>query len=683
MIRQASTRQGQVRQAYIDFRGGLDTVTSPLRLKPGVCREAINVEQLPDGGYVTTDGYEAFNGKPAPSSASFAIIDYVVIESFAVGDVVTGATSGASGVVIALNTGELVLTKVVGAFVSGEALQVSAVTKGTSLSTLHGAQSELLSAQYTHLAAGNYRADIAAVPGSGSVLGVLRMGGVTYAWRNNSGGTAAAIYKSSASGWVLVPLFYELGFTAGSGAAPAEGSTITKTPASAVLKRIVLTSGKWSDGNAAGKFIIAAPSGGSFSSGAFSGGVTATCSGAEAVIVIPAGGRYTFHIANFTGAVSTLRAYGANGVGRGFEFDGTVFAPISTGMANDAPKHVRQHANHLFFTFGASLQHSAAGLPYQWSPVVGAGELAMGDEITGLYPQAGSESGGALIVFTRNRRSVLYGTGVSNWKLVALQEEAGALPYTIQDVGFLLLLDDRGFSSLAATQAFGNFSSGTLSDRILNVVIGLLPFVAGSCISRDKSQYRLFTSTGEAIYISLSKGVVTGFMLAKHKHSFTCVFSAEEGNAETILAGSTDGFVYQLDRGTSFNGLPIAWSMELPPNNMGSPRIEKQFYAMMIEVSCSGHASFNVGSSLGYGQSTVMQPSADVIQLFSGAAKYDSGLRYDSGLKYDKRDLAPVVIQMTGQAENVALRFSGESAYYRPIKFTAAIINYAQRKIMS
>ena len=683
MIRQAKTRQGQVRQAYVDFRGGLDTVTPPLRLKPGVCREVKNVEQLPDGGYVTTGGYEAFDGKPSPSSATFAIIDYVLIDSFAIGNTVTGATSGASGVVIAMNTGELVLTKVVGAFVSGEALQVSAVTKGTSLSALHGAQNPLLSAQYTHLAAGNYRADIAAVPGSGSVLGVLRMGGVTYAWRNNSGGTAANIYKSSTSGWVLVPLFYELGFTAGSGTAPAEGSTITKTPASAVLKRIVLTSGKWSDGNAAGKFIIAAPSGGSFSSGAFTGGVTATCSGAEAAIVIPAGGRYTFHIANFTGSVSTLRAYGANGVGRGFEFDGTVFVPISTGMANDAPKHVRQHVNHLFFTFGSSLQHSAPGFPYQWSPVVGAGELAMGDEITGLYPQAGSESVGAMIVFTRNRRSVLYGTGVSSWKLVVFQEEVGALPYTIQDVGFLLLLDDRGFCGITATQAFGNFVSGTLSDRILNVVIGLLPFVTGSCISRDKSQYRLFTSTGDAIYISLLKGQVTGFMLLKHKHSFTCVFSAEEGNSEAILAGSTDGFVYQLDRGISFNGLPIAWSMELAPNDIGSPRVEKRFYAMMMEVSCSGYAAFTVGYSLGYGQSTVMQPSTEVIQLYSGATKYDSGSKYDSGLTYDKRDLAPVSMQMTGQAENIALRFSGESAYNRPVKFTAAIINYAQRKIMS
>ena len=48
------------------------------------------------------------------------------------------------------------------------------------------------------------RADIDAVPGSGSILGVWMYKGVVYVFRNNVGGTAALMYKSTSSGWSLV-----------------------------------------------------------------------------------------------------------------------------------------------------------------------------------------------------------------------------------------------------------------------------------------------------------------------------------------------------------------------------------------------------------------------------------------------------------------------------------------------
>src|SRR6185369_13971017 len=123
----------------------------------------------------------------------------------AVGNIVTGATSGATAVVLQVNgTTELIVTKLTGTFVT-ETINVSAVPKGTvSLVHLNGASTSALHAQYKSLAANNYRADIQAVPGSGPVRGVWYYNGTVYAFRDNVGATACAMYASSTVGWTLI-----------------------------------------------------------------------------------------------------------------------------------------------------------------------------------------------------------------------------------------------------------------------------------------------------------------------------------------------------------------------------------------------------------------------------------------------------------------------------------------------
>ena len=68
--------------------------------------------------------------------------------------------------------------------------------------------------------------------------GIAVLGGYVFAWRDNAGGTACDIHRSSPTGWTPVTLFKELAFTAGSGTAPAEGSTITKSGVTATVKRV-------------------------------------------------------------------------------------------------------------------------------------------------------------------------------------------------------------------------------------------------------------------------------------------------------------------------------------------------------------------------------------------------------------------------------------------------------------
>jgi len=608
-----------------------------------------------------------------------------VTGTIAVADVVTGVTSGATGTVIARPDGQVVVTNVTGTFVNGEVLNVAAAPQGTITAppAPGGAATALLDATYINLAADVYRALIAAVPGSGSVLGVVQFNDVVYAWRNNAGGTAAVIHKSTSTGWSAVTLHHEISFTAGGASQPAEGTTLTQGGVTAVIKRVVRTSGTFASNTAAGRLIITTPSGGNFAAGAATvGAINFTLSAAQTAITLLPDGAYEFVVSNFGGSTGTRRVYGVDGVNRGFEFDGDVLVPISTGMTADAPTRVEAHMQHLFFSFaGGSVQHAGPGTPYIWSVVLGAGEIAMGDHVTGMMTQPGSQTSGALAIYTRNRTSILYGTGVTDWLLIPYRHELGGYARSFQDVGRTLFLDDLGVTDFRTAQEFGNFSHEAISADVRPKLNELRPTFTASCVSRELSQYRLFFSSGVAYYFTFSKNKFVGAMPMFFTNPVRCVWSGEQNDGtEAIFFGSDDGFVYQMEKGTSFDGDPIEYYFNLPYNNNGSPRVIKHYRHAMLEVAGSSYAEFSFGYSLGYGVAGIDQPAPQSLVAPFAAARWDA-FTWDAFV-WDGHTLLPAEIDMGGDSENCSVSVQGNSDICGPFTITGTIIHYTPRRAL-
>lgn len=667
--------------AGIAFAGGWDQVTPPLSLPSGFVRAVQNWEADIIGGYTRTKGYERYDGRASPSAATYSILNITLTGAIAVGDTVTGVTSAATGVVIATGSGYIAVTKISGIF-QIETLNVAAAPQATTTSTaqLNGASTALLRAQYKNLAADEYRDDIAAPTGNGAVRGVIRFGNVTYVWRNNAGITATDIWKSTATGWSQITLFNEVSFTLGGVTAPAEATTLTQGANTALIKRVVLTSGTWAAGTAAGRLIVATPAPGAFAAGAATvGAINLTLSGAQTAITLAVSGRYEFVVENFGGSTATKRIYGCDGVNRGFEFDGTILVPITTGMTTDKPNRVYTHKNHLFFFFGASVQHSGPATPYIWSVVLGAAELAMGDTVTGFATQPGSETVGALAIFTRNRTSILYGTSALNWQLVAYRAELGAYAYTVQDTGKTMFLDDQGITTIEAAQSFGNFSHNAISARIKTWLNSKRTLAVESCVSRDRSQYRLFFSDGYALYVTFNGKKVVGIMPMYLSDPVTCAYSSEDSDGtETIFFGSSDGMVYQMEKGTSFDGDAIIHYFNLAWNFIKSPRTIKRFFDIMFEISGLGYAAFYFGYLLGYGSTDVAQPDEQSLTTSFAAANWDE-FTWDEFV-WDGQTLMPSVAGMGGEGENVSISIRGSSDYHETITFSGGVLHYLPRR---
>lgn len=722
----------------VSYPGGLDLTTPSLRLSPGALRDCLNYECVISGGYGRIDGYERLDGREAPSDAIYTIVQVVSFTNVpSVGQTITQTTSGATGkiiVVVAGATPYVAVTQVTGAFDITHAITTPgpvAVGTATGLTVSLTAKQR---AQYKALAAGVYRALIGAVPGTATknVLGVVGMiiGGADqkYAFRETAGNVL--LYKATNAGWVLVPYFNLISFVSGGSTLPVgptdpgyiipagatvtvdaplsiqspgglivrgtlivvpsgtdtiplDGETLTQGAVTAIIKRVMTQSGSWS-GTATGQFVITNPSGGNFVAGAAttSGGATLILSGVQTAITMAPGGRFEFTKCNFSGQAATRRIYGCDGVNPCFEFDGETLAPIKTGLAPDAPTHITNHKSYLFISQGSSILHPGPGLPFKWSAIDGGGEIACGDTVNGMITLPGSQTTATLGVFLRGNTAFLYGTDPSTFNFVTFNTGVGALAYSAQNLFDTFILDDLGVVTLKTTLNYGNFLPSTLTRNILPFIQRERENLTTSSVNREKAQYRLFFSDGYALYCTVINQQYLGAMPVLFPNPVLCCDETDlvgGGIAGYFASNDGQGYVYELDKGTSFDGADINGWITCAWDAVKSPRVLKRFRAASIEVQGSGYAEISYGYQLAYGSPQTEQPSPIGTPLNLSRVPYWDSFIWDN-FEWDGLNLMPSDVDETGTGENIQVMITSGTNYIPAFTLNSVIHHFTPRR---
>lgn len=705
--------------------GGLDLITPALGLIPGRVVAALNYEPVMSG-YKRISGYERFDGQTAPSTATVVAVHFIQ-GTAALGALVAGSriTQGSTGPLPSA-AGFLVAPPVLesGSFAAGDATGWLYVVPSSGLfadaqpiltPTPAGVQAgpvdtapvtfgpydgDTLKAE----AANRLRSVILPVPGAGPVRGIWFSENKAYAVRDNVGGTAGIPYYSVlddeeqvgnleiggetitvagepivlvviGDGWIEAASELVLSFTAGT-FQPGQGITITQAGgASAEVRRIIIDSGTFTAGTAAGRAYVVNKVG-TFTAGQLVkvGATNAFTSSGDAVAnAFPPGGRYSFITENFYGATNQRRVYGVNGVGKAFEFDGTSIIEISTGMPVDTPTRIAEHKGSLFLAFpGGSVQFSEVGEPRQFNAVLGAGELGIGDEITDFLSVPD-----ALGVLGASSVHMLYGTDKDTYELRELSDEAGGLAWTAQRIGQPVYLDNRGLRDLTATSAYGNFKTGTLSGFIEPLLSdlrrdGVDP--TASLIVRSKSQYWLFFRNGTALVFLFGKKQVEALPVNLGV-VVTCAASVEDNGAERIFIGADDGFVYEMDRGVSFDGRVIEHYLRLPFNNFGSPQVLKRAHKVTMDMEATGRVTLDVSVDIELGAQPGEEAQRLVVTPGSGAI---DGL--GSNELYFASQIETVAEAYFGiAARNFSLKIAGASAIEEAHVLTAVTYHISAR----
>jgi hypothetical protein len=332
---------------------------------------------------------------------------------------------------------------------------------------------------------------------------------------------------------------------------------------------------------------------------------------------------------------------------------------------------------------GSSIMISGPGSPHNFSASAGAGEIATGDTITGLLPLPGNQQSGALAVLCRNRTKILYGTAVAGseaFDLVDFETETGAIAGSIQRLDRVYYLDDRGVIDLKAAQEYGNFLTSTLTRYIQKFIEMKRGRFRCSTVNRTKSQLRLYFSDHTGLSLTIDNGRVVGMMPFAFPNGMYCAWSGEDaaGN-EILVCGGDDGVLYQMERGTSFDGQPINAKLLLNWNAMKSPRSRKTLHRASIELQDGDYAEFQFGAELGPERAAHLQSDAEDSTVDTELSPQWDHFVWDDFV-FDGDVLSPEEIEVKGTAERVRYRIESGTNYLDPFTITAINTHYFQRR---
>jgi hypothetical protein len=666
--------------AYFSLNGSIDLSTAPMSISPGDALECVNLIPGLNRGYKYIGGYERFDGRKAPSSSEFWELQVNETSGLAIGNTLTGETSGATAIIVDVTTStRLAISELAGNF------QANEIANGVTLlepELFLGSFDDDEFDQRKHATANYYRSLIEKLPGSGAVRGVFRHLGATYACRNNEAGTACVIYSATDAGWAPLPLKHVLKFNTGL-LKIDEGVVITDGTNSAMVLRVLQSDGSWGSQTAEGHLVIGLTAG-TFSNGAVLKIGAAPCATASAdveQITLKPGGRFEFDSFNFKGSEDGFRAYCADGINPALEIDQQgVVVPLFSKDENDNPSTIREHNGRLFLGFeNGQVHHSVVGEPWNYTVSLGAGQRGLGAAVTGLS----SQSSGVLIMTTRRKTYILQGSHNEDWVQDIAAETAGAFPYTLQTISEAFALDDRGIIQLSRTAAFGGFESGSVTRKIQKLIDKLKPLATASTIIRRFNQYWIFFSngTGLACYpVATVNGMAFRVTQINYGKPVRCICNAEdETGAERIFFGSDDGYIYEAEKGTSFDGEEIEAFVRLPFNHFKSPRVRKRWRKLILETEVEGPVRLKVTPDIDYSSPDVAASTTKELAAYGGGGYWDSD-NWDE-FAWDAEAVSLPEIPLTGTGTAINFLIHHQSAITRPFTIHGAIIHFDPRRL--
>ena len=317
-----------------------------------------------------------------------------------------------------------------------------------------------------------------------------------------------------------------------------------------------------------------------------------------------------------------------DGVGPAILFDNAQNDTVlSTGPS--APKYAAIHLNRLVLAPGATETSFVMSVPNtvtSFDGSLGAVEISVDDVIVGIKVFRNE-----LYVFCQNSIWKLVGTTTDNFFMEAVTKDIGCISGdTIQEVGGdLLFMAPDGLRSVAATARIGDVELGIVSKPIQPTVRDFVGRFSAdnfsSCVIRKKSQYRFFINDSvtddddaEGFLGRLNPEGVYEWAKILGVNAY-CAFSTYDGEDEiSIIGHPTNGYVYQLEMGNSFDGRNIFSIFKTPQFTFGDATIRKVLQKISVFTQVEGDIEAFLNTIYDFDNDGVMQPSPITIQKDGG-----------------------------------------------------------------
>lgn len=351
--------------------------------------------------------------------------------------------------------------------------------------------------------------------------------------------------------------------------------------------------------------------------------------------------------------------------------------------------HVAFSSNAAWFAKDSNLYFTAPLTVDDFSSANGAGVINVSGEITGLAVFREN-----LIVFTENSIKRITGTTTSDFRVDSITDRIGCINGdTIQEVGGdIMYLAPDGIRLLSATDRIGDFGLDIASDTISKDANKMLASTSNFCsiLFREKAQYRIFAYI-ESEQKEAAKGLIATKLAPQGSSDIQWsttkgikAFVADSiyaGTRELSLFANTEGYVYTLDTGSSFDGEAIDAIYESPYLFLTDPQVRKTFYKLTLYAEPKGNMDLGLNMKFDFGSPSnlgAVQPSTQTISSRGNSVFFfgDSNATFNAATYGGNLD-SRYDVNLVGSAKTTALRIEDNST--NP-KFTldTALLEFAQ-----
>ena len=180
--------------------------------------------------------------------------------------------------------------------------------------------------------------------------------------------------------------------------------------------------------------------------------------------------------------------------------------------------------------------------------------------------------------------------------------------------------------------------------------------------------------------MGLTGSKITGLMPIDYGKVVRCITckTLSSGKEVTYFA-SDDGFVYQDNVGTSFDGAPIEAWIRLAFNNLSSPSLRKRFLRAVFDVKTEGFAEVSISYDLGYSNPEVRQAASQDIRI-AGIGGYWGQANWGQFL-WNAPVVATAKVSLDGTEDNIAFLFYSKSARDSALTAQGTNLHYLPRRI--
>ena len=200
--------------------------------------------------------------------------------------------------------------------------------------------------------------------------------------------------------------------------------------------------------------------------------------------------------------------------------------------------------------------------------------------------------------------------------------------------------------------------------------------ITTTVVHRVNNQYRMFFDSGLGLVFSFNnEKKVKGVTKIQYPYPVVCVSEGYDSTGNLMIAfGSTNGYVYLMDSGTSFDGEDIVTKLVTSYDSYSSPTLFKRFRKLSLELNADKNFQIYGYLSFDYGDPGV--PRSEQEDFMSTGQGGIWGIDLWSLFTYGSAVTQNPTLYTSGYGKNMSISLASKDKYSKPHVVNAAIVEY-------